>query len=347
MKGGRLANYGGLGMCVLQLVSGLRERGVDVDVLSRKNGTSEGEVVSNVTRTPYIRLTKSRNWKLTHGFTLMPTLIKMMLKKNYDIVHVHNPPAGITAIPTSHAFKKKVVMTMHGPWARVRDRFKSLAMRIENDTLFGSDYVTFDSESLLEMYGHKGNYYAIRNAVDSELFKPLGMDEARDKFGLEHDRRIFLYSGRNVYGKNVDVIRMVAGDFPNDRFIVTGWRGDAIDEEFSNVRYMKSIPNYDMPALYSACNGMILASSMEGLSRAVLETMSCERAAILSDIPANHEAALGIGRYFRSSDELKEILEGTSVKDMEKMGKDGRKRAIKEFSVSRRIESFLKLYEKI
>ena len=344
-RDGKLANYGGLGLCVLQLVEGLREKGVDVDVLSRSEGSIDREITDGVIRAPFIKLSGSRDWKLTHGITLVPWLLTCFSMKNYDIVHVHNPPAGMLALPVSTLFGYKTVMTMHGPWAKVRDRFASLANAIEFHTLMCADAVTFDSNSLLRMYANDQRYHAIQNAVDTNVFKHMMTHRARARFSLDMEKRIFLYSGRNVFGKNVDVIRKMAAKFPNDIFLVTGWQGNATDEEFSNITYMKSIPNTEMPWLYSACDGLILASSAEGMSRAVLEAMSCGCAPILSDIPANTETAGNCGRYFKDADGLGWILEDISRKDMAEMGMKSREHILKNFTVSRRIESFIKVYE--
>jgi len=346
-SGGKLVNYGGLGMCVLQLVEGLRSRGYVADVLSRSEMGIDGELFDGVTRTSYISPTSSRNWKLTHSFTLIPKLLKLLRSNNYGIVHVHNPPAGVFSIPLAKIHGSMTIMTMHGPWSRVRERMRWLASSIEDTALEQADAVTFDSNSLLRMYGNKAKYHAIPNAVDTDVFKHMLTNRARERFSLDQDKRVFLYSGRNVFGKNVEMIRGIAGKFPDDIFVVSGWQGNATDEEFGNITYLKSIPNTEMPWLYSACDGLILASSAEGMSRAVLEAMSCGCAPILSDIPSNMEVAGSCGRYFNSGSVLGEILGDFSRVEMAKIGVKCRERIVKEFSISKRLESFIKLYEGI
>jgi len=342
---GNILNYGGLGICVLQLIEGLKEKGFDIDVLTRSEPNIERELVDGVTRTSYICPTSSRNWKLTHSFTMIPKFLKLLRSNNYGIVHVHNPPAGLFSLPLAKIHGSMTVMTMHGPWSKVREKMQWLASSIEDTALEQADAVTFDSNSLHNMYGDKAKYHSILNAVDTNVFRHTMTNRARDKFSLDQDKRVFLYSGRNVFGKNIDVVRTVASKFPDDIFIVTGWKGDAIDEEFGNLIYMKSIPNTDMPLLYSACDGLILASSAEGMSRAVLEAMSCACAPILSDIPSNMEVAGNYGRYFKDGRVLEGILSDLSRVEMARTGMKCRERVLENFSVSKRIESFIKLYE--
>jgi len=345
MRGGKLVNYGGLGMCVLQLVEGLTDNKIDVDVLTRSEKDIESEYYRSVVRAPYIALTKSRNWKLTHGITVLPYFLKLASKNKYDIIHAHNPPAAMTVLPAAKYLGFKTVMTMHGPWSKVREKMSSLADSIERFTLDYADVVTFDSNSLCKMYGSKDNYFPIQNAVDPNIFKHSNTDIARKRFCLDSDKRVFLYSGRTVFGKNIDTIRAIAGEFPNDVFVVTGWAGNATDEEFPNIEYLKSIPNSEMPLLYSACDALILASSAEGMSRAVLEAMSCGCAVLLSDIPANSETAGKYGRYFKSEEGLKNILSDLTREEMAASGIKCRERIVREFGVSKRIERFISVYE--
>lgn len=345
IKDGKVCNYGGLGLCVTQLIEGLKSKGIEVDVLSRNEPGIEKELFDNVYRSPYIGFSNSRNWKLTHAITLIPKLVQLIKNNKYDVIHVHNPPAGWWSLHVAKFLKIKSVMTMHGPWSRVRERMSDFASMIENDTLNTADAVTFDSHSLLKMYPYKDKYFVIENAVNGDIFKPTSMKKSRETLMLDSKKLVFLYSGRNVYGKNIDLIRETAGKFPKYIFLVTGWKGDATDEEFPNLHYMKSVSNADMPMLYSACNGLILASEMEGMSRAVLEAMACERAVILSNIPANREVAGDCGIYFKDRKELVEKLRMVKSSVLSSLGKRCRKRVLDNYSVSKRVERFIKIYD--
>ena len=116
-KDGKIITYGGLGVCVLQLVEGLKERGVEVDILSSYADYKDGydEPVDNVYRTGYIKFGKSRNWKLTHTFTSLFRFLRLINKNKYDIIHVHNPPAGVLTTIIAEKANIPSVMTMHGP----------------------------------------------------------------------------------------------------------------------------------------------------------------------------------------------------------------------------------------
>ena len=344
---GKLYNYGGLGMCVFQLVEGLTQRGILVDILTRKEDVKSIDIIPDVMRTFYIRLTKSRNWKLTHAFTLIPKLLFEAFNNNYDILHAHNPPAAIGSFLVAKLFGIKTVLTMHGPWAAVRDKFKWLAIIIENISLDMADIVTFDSRALMGMYPKGGNYIAIQNAVDADVFKPISKAECRTRFGFDKDRVIYLYSGRAVHGKKLELILDVAKKFGGADFILTGFEIDFDDAVYDNIFYRKAIPNDEMVYLYNACDGLILASDVEGMSRAVLEAMSCGIGVILSDIPANKEVLAGsrAGVLFKTEQDLLERLKDMNRGYLAAMGKIGREVVLRNFSVKRRIDAFMGVYK--
>jgi glycosyltransferase involved in cell wall biosynthesis len=347
MRGGKLYSYGGLGICVLQLVEGLRARGIEVDILTRAEDGVVEEIIPGVYRTPYINPTGSRNWKLTHAITLIPKLIQLIKNNKYDIIHMHNPPAAWGALPVAKHFKIKSLMTMHGPWSKVREKMLFFATMIENDTLNGADAVTFDSHSLLDMYTYKDKYFAIENAVDTGLFKPMSRSVCRSKLGIMGDKSIFLYSGRNVHGKDLDIIYGAAKKCTNVEFIITGKDCDGRDVFCPNIIFKKSIPNNEMPILYNACNGVILPTKAEGMSRALLEAMSCGITVMASDIPANRETVGSCGGFFNSGEDLVKLIKDSNGASLNCQGVGGRERVLNNFIISLRIERFIRLYNYI
>jgi glycosyltransferase involved in cell wall biosynthesis len=236
---------------------------------------------------------------------------------------------------------------MHGPWAGVRDRFRGFAKFIEDTCLANADIVTFDSNSLKKMYPADDRFIAIQNAVDTEVFKPLDKEKCREKFDFNKNRIVLLYSGRAVYGKRLDTIFNVAKKCCDVDFVITGIHYNGRDVIYPNIIYKSSIPNNEMPELYNACDGLILASDMEGMSRAVLEAMACGIGVLVSDIKANRETVgdISSGRFFNTDEELLKLVSELSKNDFIEMGEKGRKMVISNFSVKRRIDAFMGVYE--
>jgi len=343
IKDGKVCNEGGLGVCVTQLIDGLKDSGWEIDILTRKTDDIDGEIYPGyVYRTGYIAPTSSRDWKLTHSFTLIPKLISLLMKTDYDIVHIHNPPAALFAAPIARLFGKSVIMTMHGPWSRVRDRFKLLALFVEIESMEFPNMITFDSNALLKEYGVFDNHIAICNAVDTSKFVKTDKSMARKFLNLPDDDVLVLYAGRSVYGKRMGNIVDLAKLLPHHKIVIAGNEITGSD----NIINLGVLSNDYMPMVYSACDCLVLDSMAEGMSRAALEALSCECPVILSDITSNAEITIGYhcGRLFSSTEEAASIIGGLSRAEFEEMGYDGRLRVQGSFNVKRRISAFLECY---
>jgi glycosyltransferase involved in cell wall biosynthesis len=273
--------------------------------------------------------------------------MRMLSKNKYDIVHMHNPPAALMAAPIAKRHDIKTVMTMHGPWARVRDKMGGLAEAIEAFCFMQCDYITFDSMSLMKEYGFSKRFFPIQNAVDYEKFKRLDKQECREWLSLSGSLPSYLYSGRNVYGKNVDTIRRLAKECVDCEFLVTGTSARMDDFELPNLKYLGSVSNDDMPKIYAAADAVILDTKAEGMSRAILEAMACEKAVFASDIEANKEAVGDTGRIFKDFDDLKKYIVELGDGDLREIGYGARKRIIDNFSIKNRIDKFINAYEHI
>lgn len=351
LKDGKVMTYGGLGVCAMQLIEGLKSRGVLIDVLSSYADFKDeyDNDADGIFRTWYFKLGKSRNWKLTHTITMLFKFLRLINKNKYDIIHVHNPPAGIlTTILAKHA-NIPSIMTMHGPWAKVRERMKDLAIIIELLALKNSDIVTFDGVEVMDEYYEDEKFISIVNAVDTDKFILKDRDGARMRFGLEEDKLTFLYSGRNVYGKTIDIIKNMARKFPDYYFVIAGTESNMIDFECDNLRYVGTISNDEMPELYAACDALILNTMAESLSRAALECMSCGKPVLLSDILPNFEVVgdSGAGLFFSNEHDLEVILSGVTRQDLIDISCGVRDYIKKNFSLGARIDKFINLYDDI
>ena len=345
MKDEKICSYGGLGLCVEQLVNGLLRRGLDVDILSREENNIEQEmIIGRIYRTRFIKLSDSRDWKLTHSFTILPKYLYLLWMKDYDIIHAHNPPAALFSIPIARLLGKKTVLTMHGPWAKVRDRFKYLADVIEWIAIYCADAVTFDSLSLCVSYGFNDKFTPISNAVDTKMFRKMSKWKCRKRLNLPIKGRLILYSGRNVYGKNVDALRLISDKFNGAKLIFAG--SDIKDDSVINLGV---VSNSDMPYVYNACDCLVLDSSAEGMSRAVLEAMSCECPVFLSTLSSNYEI-LGDSRggvIFDDKYDLISKFNSMKKDELRNIGPKARNRIKKCFYISKRIDSFIDIYNKL
>ena len=84
----------------------------------------------------------------------------------------------------------------------------------------------FESE-----YGVDKRFVAIQNAVDTIVFKKSSKIGCRRFLNLPEDKKLILYSGRSVYGKNTHIIHELAKLLPDVSFVIAGERMNG----FSNI----------------------------------------------------------------------------------------------------------------
>jgi len=109
------------------------------------------------------------------------------------------------------------------------------------------------------------------NGVDFETFKPIPYEEARQKLGLDRDKKYMLFlsdPGRKEknYKMAADGCKLVAG----------GWELELLT--------LYDIPHNDIPVSLSASDALLLTSHFEGSPNAVKEAMACNCPIVSTDV---------------------------------------------------------------
>ena len=154
----------------------------------------------------------------------------------------------------------------------------------------------------------------IELGVDTERFRPLPQDKAREELGLEAERPICLFVGRADDTKGFDIVQEAVRQRPDIRFVCV--TPSQIDDERLIVR--RNVPNERMPLYYSAADVLLFPSRYESVGYVGLEAMACDlpvvasRTGIFEDLDDD-----GIGRIvpsWNASDHveaLDEVLSGS------------------------------------
>ena len=112
------------------------------------------------------------------------------------------------------------------------------------------------------------------------------------------------------------------------------------------------VPYEKMPYAYLASDLLVQPSLAEGLSRSILEAMACGLPIAATDVGGNPELVSernGVLFKPKSSHEIaKAIVDLLSDEEkLARMGCESRKVVVSEFSVEKRVESFIKLYKRM
>ena len=205
----------------------------------------------------------------------------------------------------------------------------------------------------------------IYNAVDCELFKPFSVNESRRTFGLGEDKIIITTISQLIKEKGIfefiEAAKRVYSEIGVCRFVIVGEGTDEFKKELNQMIEKKGLSEYvyclgfreDIPAILNDSDIFVLASYIEGFPRVVIEAMACGKPVIGTDVEGVNEAIKGniTGLLIpprdpiKLSEAIKKLL--MDRRQMESMGKAGRKRAIELFSIVHQVDNIENVYQEI
>lgn len=300
------ATYGGIERHVHELALRLERRGIDVDVYCRPHYTPPGARLDDV------RLIRVPSLNTKHLDAISHTALTSLhaLGSRADVVHYHAlGPSSLAWLP--RLARKRTVVTVHGldwrreKWGPVAAAFLRAcewsAGRLPDATVVVSRTL---QEHFERSYGKPVRY--IPNGT--VLPEPAAPEPVR-ALGLAPDDYL-LFVGRLVPEKGLHVLLTAHATCLPDRTLVIAGEGHFTDDYVaacrkaagSNVRFLGPVYGPTLHSLQQHARVVVVPSSLEGLSIALLEAMSFGRPVLASDIPENLEVLGGAGEAFRAGD---------------------------------------------
>jgi glycosyltransferase involved in cell wall biosynthesis len=348
------ATYGGVERHVEELARRFAALGHDVRVYCRPHYTPKDASI------PGVRLVRLPSIATKHMDAISHVALSSLhvLFTDADVVHYHAlGPSSLAWIP--RLFGKKVVVTVHGlDWRREKwGKIASGFLRFCEWTSTRLPHATIVvSQTLREHFGHRGRRV---HYVPNGTPPPLDATEREIRaMGLEPGRYV-LFVGRLVPEKGVHLLVEAHRKFASDWTLAIAGEGHFTDEYVERcrsaaggqVRFLGSVYGNELASLWKHAALVVLPSSMEGLSIALLEAMSYGRAVLASDIPENREVLEEIGEVFRAGDpndlgrRLQELLESPSKRS--EMGRLGGERIRERYGWDRAVQETAKIYQSL
>ena len=214
------------------------------------------------------------------------------------------------------------------------------------------------------------------NGVDPQKYNPANItpeqiQRIRTLYGLKNDDFMILYLGRLVGVKGIDKLIMsvphILPKFPNARLVIVGV-GDLQEYLQNLVRTMRLneyvrfrfdfIPEEERILHYAACDVAAFPSFYEPFGIVALEAMAMEKPVVVgaAGVSGMREIVICCGEeqcgYHVDPNNPSDIAWGLSsaLESPEKrkwLGKNGRKRVLKEFTWDRITRKTVELYEKM
>lgn len=274
-------------------------------------------------------------------------------ERDVDVVHAHGDNAlGLAAYRPSVPY----VMTFHGTTAGMyanvyadegplRDALSVVRPLPERVAARQCEIAVACSESvrdeLITHYGtDPGKIVVIRNGVDTERFSPVPEREARERLGLDPDRRYVLWIGTGPRRKGLETaVRAVNGMDESVRLLVAGVDGD----DSAAVTYLGRVPDELMASLYSAVDVQCLPSLYEGFPLVLLESLACGTPVVAS--PFMPRVTTGV-RYVRRHVPA-EYAEALTATLSDPPGRDAIREYAREYDWSRVAAKYTDLYDRM
>ncbi|MBQ38533.1 MAG: hypothetical protein CME04_19275 [Gemmatimonadaceae bacterium] len=302
-------------------------------------------------------------------------LYAQVRRGQYEIVHTHNPKAGLLGPPIAQlAGVPHVLHTVHG--FLFHDRITGLhrlaALAAERWTAGWSDHLLFQSEEDLEFASRQrfksdGRLHLVGNGVDEDYFDRD--DESgfrvRQSLGWSSEDLVVGTAGRVVEEKGFleffEMAGRIAKVVPKARFLVAALfepeQSDAVDPyELARIHEIEDrchilLGRDDMPDLYATMDVFVMASHREGLSKSLLEAMSMALPTVACDIRGCREivieAATGLLTPVRDAAALsaavRELLQDGDRR--RRMGSAGRQRVLERYTESGAAQRVMDVYE--
>ncbi len=317
----------------------------------------------NHTEFKYIKIQSMRD-KLNRGirhiinkhtpFYIGNTYIQKILKEEkdfnkYDAVIIENAPA--FGLKIRKKFKNKLILHLHNDYLN-----KNTKNAIKIFDCYDKIYTI--SNTLGDITGKikkSDKIHTLYNGINLENFKENGKrDEMRNKYQIEKEDFVFMYSGRITRDKGVYELAKAFSEIENDRLklvIVGNTKRSSIADKIKNIKdnriiFTDFIPYSEMNDIYQMADvGVIPSICRDAFNLTVIEYASNGIPLIISNQGAmkelvNDKCAV-ISEYNKEcfSDNIKKALLTILDKDIDAMGKEASKISEK-FSIENYCMSF-------
>ncbi len=298
------------------------------------------------------------------GNSIMPNLFFDLINKQsrYDIIHAHSHlyfSTNLCAIARQMS-SSPLVITNHGLNSQTapkwfQDIYTATGARL---TFALADkiicYTETEKKELVDLGIKSRKIEVIHNGINTDLFVPAKPC---------YDEKRLLWIGRYAKGKGVDYLvdafRILRGKFPDISLTMVGRGSDKhrIVQKIhdlgldGNIIMKDFVPNSEIVDLYQSSSVFVLPSLEEGVPRTILEAMSCGIPVVCSRLPHLVDIIKGGGFLTPEKDSqalADRVLEVLSDPVLaEKLGGNGRKKVVENFSWKDTVEETVRLYEEL
>ena len=280
---------GGAGRYLLNLLSGLTERGWDVAVACPGGGRLEQELRKSGYRL-YLLDRADASW----DWLVLRQLMVLLRQEPYRLVHTHASLAGRVAARLVGG--SKIVLTRHGLGAETRAGGWRRGLNTAVSKLLTDRIIAVSAAVAVRLQEEgvpPGQITVIPNGIDVAEFSHRSGQAVRDELGLggrtligmiarlvpEKAPEVFVRAAALVKRQYPDVMFIIAGSGPLQEKLTGLIRDHDLNHEFKLLGFRPDIAD-----VIGALDIAVLTSSQEGLPLALLEVMAAGKPVVVTEV---------------------------------------------------------------
>lgn len=305
---------------------------------------------------------------ITYLISLFFKVIRIIRKHDIEIIHAHSTiPTGFIGVIVGKIMGKPVFITTHGMDVNnfIETSFLKQLMLFSLKSCDKIICVSEDLANTIADLGIDSKIVVLRNAVDTNKFKPLKNMEIRQKYGIKKNSILILFVGYldvfkgifelidaffEVNKENNDLKVMIIGEGPQESKIKDKVSKLKLD---TSIIFTGKISSEDIPQYYQAADIFVLPSYTEGTPLAVIEAMACGLPIIASNVGGISEIVISNENGFiispknikELSSKLRVLVKNQSLRS--KFSNKSLKIINSEFNIDKKVEKLIDLYKNI
>lgn len=244
----------------------------------------------------YVVVPRRMTWQPQAYLRAIRAEVKKLMAEgfDFDLIDAHYAyPDGVAAAALGRELGKPVVVTARGsdlhqiadlpePRRQIQGSFNGIDRMITVSGALG--------EAAAALGYPRDRIRVLRNGVDTSLFRPV--DGARWRARAKPGQILIASVGLLIPRKGHDLLIAAMAMLPNAHLLIAGQGPDKEKLEAlakslgvaDRVELVGSVPHEELPALYSAADLLVLATSREGWPNVLLEAMACGAPVVATNI---------------------------------------------------------------
>lgn len=310
---------GGMNVYVLELSKELVKQGHQVDIFTRCQDASNQRVVEimpglrlmHLLAGPPMGLPKPQLLMYLDEFVDRWQQFVSEFSVTYDVIHAHYYQSGLIAQKIVELHPEMPVVTTFHTLALMKNLVARNQQEQESEARIDAEYsLVANSQAIIAPSQADKSYlqylydadparvHVVTPGVNTELFKPIDHQLAKQSIGAEPDEKVLLFVGRIEPLKGIDaimyalkMIRYRQPDWKIRLWIVGGDISQPSDQwsaelqKLQRLREVLKIPDLvhfvgqqhqlSLPAYYNAASVVVMPSHYESFGMTALEAMAC------------------------------------------------------------------------